>query len=148
MPEREPSYPREFKPVNRIALWAEYGLLETVGIHPSASPIGSAGSVFDPDRPANVTDIVPALTRANREEFDLPSTVKVSIYLAVYDDVRSEIAKRKPPEEIRAFFLQSVRVNERERPPDIIQAIIEGTVESVEDALAARPIRYKLPFGA
>jgi hypothetical protein len=100
------------------------------------------------DEPEGTTDIVPALTRNTRGEFDLPSMTRASIYSAIYDAVLREIAAGGSPEEVRATFLQSAAAYHRECPADVIAACVEGIREAVEDALAGRPLRYEPPYGA
>ena len=93
----EPSDASGYKPVNRIALLTEYGLFESAGIPPpEGGPVGAAGRVVNLDEPEGMTDLVPALARNTREEFDLPSMERASIYRRIYYAVLLELAEGRP----------------------------------------------------
>jgi hypothetical protein len=143
----EPSDASEYKPVNRIALLTKYGLFEAVGIPPRKGPVGAAGRVINLDEPEGMTDIVPALTRTTRDEFDLPSVTRADIYRMTYDAVLRKLAEGRSPEEVRAFFLEGAAAYERESQADDMGATVEGIREAVQDALAGRPSRYESPDG-
>jgi hypothetical protein len=141
----EPSDASGYKPVNRIALLTEYGLSESVGIPPPEGPPGAAGRVVNLDEPEGVTDLVPALTRTTREEFDLPSEFRASVYWGTYYAVLEELAKGRSPEEVSASILSSATAFERDPRTDVGDAVAQGIREAVEDALAGRPVRYESP---
>jgi hypothetical protein len=144
--DAEPSDSSHYKPVNRIALWTEYGLLEAVHVPPPEGPAGAVGRVINLDEPEGMTDLVPALTRSTREEVDLPSVFLASIYGATYGAVLQELAKGQSPEEVRAFFLESAAAYWREPRTDVADAVIQGIREALEDALAGRPVRHESPW--
>ncbi len=149
MHDPEPSDASQYKAVNRIALFTEYGLFEAVSIPPpKCGLVGAAGQVINLDEPEGTTDLVPALTRTTREEFDIISMTRASIYFAIYDAVRQEIGAGKSSEEVRATFLQSAAAFQLEYPTDVEKACAEAILEAVQDALADRPMRYKPLYGA
>jgi hypothetical protein len=135
-----------YNPANRIALWTKFGLLEAVHVPPPEGPAGAAGRVVNLDELEGMTDLVPAQTRTTREEFDLPSQFRASIYGATHDAVLQELAKGRSPEELRAFFVESAAAYERESRTDVDDAVVQGIREAVEDALAGRPVRYESPW--
>lgn len=134
--------------MNRIALWEAYGLFEAVAIPPPEGPVGAAGQVVNLDQSEGLTDLVPALIRDTREEFDLPSMYLVPIYGAVFDAVLQELAEGRPREEIRALFLESATAYVRGFQSDIMEAVVQGICEAVEDALAGLSRRYESPWRA
>ncbi len=149
MHDPEPSDASQYKAVNRIALFTEFGLFEAVSITPPKfGPVNAAGCVINSHEPEGTTDLVPALTRTTREEFDIISMTRASIYFAIYDAVRQEIGAGKSSEEVRATFLQSASAYQLEYSADVVKACAEGILEAVEDALAGRPMRYRPPYGA
>jgi hypothetical protein len=105
MTDPEPSDSGYPLPVNRIALIAKYGVADLVGAWFTTPGPGSAGRVVDLDAPDGMIDIVPALTRATRPEFDLLALSRGPIYQTCYKLVREEASAGRTAEEVRALLL-------------------------------------------
>jgi len=134
MPDPHPSDPDNARPVNRIALLTQFGLLEVVGVSTSGRMVGAAGYVVNLDQPEPTKDVVPALARATRPEFDLPTLSWQWVYAAWYTFVRHEIGAGRAHEEIRAQILPIIEHSGEHA--DVAR-------EAVEDALANRPMRVE-----
>ena len=105
MPDPHPSDPDNAHPVNRIAILTQFGLHEMVGIPTSGRSVGAAGYVVNLDQPEPMKDLVPALARATRAEFDLARLSREWVYANSYMFVRREIGSGRTREELRAEVL-------------------------------------------
>jgi len=136
MPDPHPSDPDNARPVNRIVLLTQFGLHETVGVPSSGRRVSAAGYVVNLDQPEGMKDIVPALARATRAEFDLLTLGREWVYGASYTFVRREIDAGRTQEELRAQILPFI---------EHIRELADTVREAVEDALANRPMRVEKP---
>ena len=136
MTDPEPSDSGYPLPVNRIALLSRYGRVEMVGAPPPTAGPEAAGHVVDLESPPGMIDIVPALARATRPEYDLLSLSRGPLYHACYTHVRNEIRSGKAAEEIRADLLPLIRGSGE---------LADALREALEDALAGRPPKYEGP---
>jgi hypothetical protein len=121
-------------PVNRIAHIAGNGQVEMVGAPPPTAGPEAAGHVVDLESPPGMIDIVPALARSKRPEYDLPSLHRGPRYHSFYTLVRDEIRSGRTPDEVRAQLFPLI-----ERAGDLIDTVRDA----LEDALAGRPPKYE-----
>jgi hypothetical protein len=140
MPDPDPSDFIDAEPVNRIALFAEFGLFEAVGFPSRESEADAIGHVVDLDQPSGMKEIIPAVRSATLSEFDSPSIERGLVYHCVYENVKHELDAGSTEEEIRAKLLASTKNIEG------LTEVVRETFEAIEDALANRPMRYKNPF--
>jgi hypothetical protein len=133
MPDPDPSDFGSARPVNRVALFTRFGLFEAVGFPNSAREASALGHVVNLDQPDGMKDIVPELTRATRDEFDLPSLNLGSMYRGVYDFVKHQINAGETDEGIRSRLLSNV---------EGIAELSDLIRQAVEEALADHPPRY------
>jgi hypothetical protein len=89
----------------------------------------------DLEAPDEMIDIVPALTRVTRPEYDLPALSRGPIYQTCYTLAREEARARRTAEEVRALLLPLI---------EGAGELADAAREALERALAGRPPKYRV----